>query len=174
MEYLYFTFNGISSSKFNTFIINNGEDLSFPSQPGFDNKIVSPLFQGASYLAGVDIKDRTFSIQCWTQELNTGMFNQLIKWLNVESQGDLIFDFNPNFKYRAKIQSISDFTHLPSEIEDTLNFQFSMSFTTIEDSAATSILSYSNITGDNFDGFPIGVSGGADVIYLYNFYNSPL
>lgn len=172
-DYLYFNFNGVSSEKYNIYIMNNGEDLSFPSRPTFDNKIVSPLFQGASYLGGVDKKDRVFNFNCWVFSINSFQVSEINRWLNIDTVGELILDYNPNFKYKVKIASISDFKHMAINDDNTSNYEFSITFTTIQDSAAISTVTYNSVTGTNGDGFPIGVVGGATIAYFFNFYTLP-
>lgn len=145
MNYFYFSFDGISSKNYNLVVQNKGEDLNYPSQPNFENQIVSPLYQNTSYLAGVNKKERVFTFNCWADSLTLEKTRSLISWLSVDKIGDLVLDYNPNFHYRVKIQSISDFNHLPVNEDGTGNYGFTLSFITIEDFAA---ISNQNVTFD--------------------------
>lgn len=183
MEYTYFTFDGITSSTYNLVIQNSGEDLSYPSQPEFENQITSPLYQGTSYLTGVNKKDRTFTFNCWTDSLSRKQVIDLQRWLNVDKIGYLILDYNTNFQYRVKLSNISAFKHLAVNEDSTVNYEFELSFITIGDPAAISIVAYNSATNGatNVDGFVIGNTAANTAInsasytdlYLYNFYTQP-
>lgn len=173
MTYLHFTFDGISSKDYNLIIQNKGEDLIFPSQPPFENQLVSPLYQGTSYLAGVYQKPRVFTFNCWVDSISLKQTRELINWLKVDKIGHLLLDYNPFFKYEVKVNSIGDFKHFAVNPDETNNYEFSLSFITLEDYAAQSIDSYSDITGNNPDGFSRGYTSGAYDTYFYNTYNLP-
>lgn len=179
MEYLHFTFDGISSSKYNLIIQNNGEDLSFPSQPGFDNQLVSPLYQGTNFLAGVNKKERVFNFNCWVDSITRKQLIDMQKWLSVDKTAYLVLDYNPNFKYKVKLSSISDLKHMAINADQTTsNYEFSLGFITVGEFAAISNIAYTSAaTGETGpDGFERGfttVNGGTKDVYFYNFYNLP-
>lgn len=173
MEYLYFTFDGISSEIYNIIIQNKGEDLSYPSQPNFENQLVSPLYQGTNYLAGVNTSARIFDFNCWAHALTRRQIIDLQNWLSKDKIGYLVLDYNPNFKYKVKINNITPFKHVPFNEDDTVNYEFVVSFITIDDFAAISQANYNTTLGVNSDGFEIGYTGGTNEIFLYNFYNLP-
>ena len=162
MEYLYFNFDGKSSSEFNLLIQNKGEDLSFPSQASFENQIASPLYQGTSYLLGVNKKDRVFNFSCWVDSITTLKMRELLNWLSIDKVGNLILDYNPNFSYRVKISSMGDIKHLAVNNDGTSNYEFQLSFITVGDFAAksnniyTRLTSLGNDNGLNPDGLPRG------------------
>lgn len=172
MEYKYFTFDGISSEKYNLLIQNKGEDLLFPSQASFENQMVSPLYQGTSYLVGVNKKDRIFNFNCWVDSISVAKTREMLNWLSVNKKGFLELDYNENFRYKVKIAAIGDFKHLPINADNTNNYEFSLSFTTIDDFAAQSKDSYTNISGNNPDGFLRGSISNYDT-FFYNTYNLP-
>lgn len=172
MEYKYFIFDGISSDKFNLTIQNNGEDLMFPSQANFENQIVSPLYQGTSYLAGVNKKDREFKLNCWVDSLTIARTREMLNWLSVNKISYLSLDYNPNFQYQVKLSSISDFKHFAINNGNTSNYEFTLSFTTIGEFAAESKTTYTDVSGLNDDGFSKGWVSGND-IYFCNMYNLP-
>lgn len=174
MDYMHFTFDGLSSKYFNLIVQNNGQDLSYPSQPSFDNQIVSPLYQGASYLAGVNKKDRVFNFNCWIDSISMKTLREIQNWLSLDKTGYLILDYNTNFKYKVKISSFSDLKHFAINQDGTSNYEFSLSFITIGDFAATSNNKYSSLNGNNPDGFLRGVEDlDNNILYFYNTYNLP-
>lgn len=136
MEYTYFTFDGVSSKKYNLIIENGGEDLTFPSQPDFDNQITSPLYQDTSYLMGVNKKDRSFNLKCWIDRADRGTINAIIDWLSVDKIGDLVFDYNPNFKYKVKVKNLSDFMHFAVN-EDAILRSYTESYQLLVDNKIT-------------------------------------
>ena len=142
MEYIYFEFDNISSRTYNVIIQNAGEDLSFPSQAAFENQIIAPLYQNTSFLGGVQKKDREFKFNCFANNLNLDLVRAMLHWLSVDKIAYLILDYNPNFKYQVKIQSISDLKHLAYNDDGTSNYDFTISFTTIGENSSLSIDKY--------------------------------
>lgn len=145
MDILYFTFNGVSSENYNMMIQNTGEDLAFPSQPNFENVTISPKYQGVSYNVGTDYKARSFSFNCWVDSLREGEIHSLLTWLETDKVGELILSYNPDYYYEVKISSITDFKHFLHYSEDGTNYynyEFSITFETVGDFAAISILDY--------------------------------
>lgn len=172
MEYLHFTFDGISSQTYSLLIQNKGEDLSHPSQPTFENQIVSPLYQGTSYLAGVNKKDRVFSFNCWANALTLEQSRSMLNWLSVYKVGKLSLDYNPDFFYNVKISTISDFKHMPINNDNTVNYEFTITFTTLEEIAAQSNTLFTTVNTLGPNGLLCGLEIGED-IYFYNTYSLP-
>lgn len=172
MDYMHFTFDGISSEYFNLLVQNNGQDLSYPSRPDFSNEIASPLYQGTSYLAGVNISDREFTFSCWADSLVEQQVRDMSNWLNVNKIGYLVLDYNPNFKYKVKISDIDLFKHYAINADGTKNYEFIIKFVTIGDPAAISFNTYSSVAGYSPNGFLRGYTSGGDY-YFYNTYNLP-
>lgn len=179
IKYLYFTFDGVSSSRFNLIVQNQGEDLIFPSQPTFENQIITPLYQGATYLAGVQTKDRVFTFSCWVDSITTETVREMLNWLSVNKTGLLSLDYNPNFAYNVKVSNLSDLKHMDLNNDGTGNYEFSLSFITIGNGQAESIYEYNlnetdlikNIVGPNFDnGGPIAFHYN-DKFKLLNYYS---
>ena len=173
MKYSYFTFDDISSEKYNLIIQNKGEDLSYPSQPNFENQVVSPLYQGTSYLAGINKKERIFNFNCWADSLTYLSLKEMLNWLSVNKISKLVLDYNPDFFYNVKIASISDFRHMAINMDETANYEFTISFVTVEDFAAQSLNSYTSVSGVGSNGLPLGTIIGND-IYFYNTYSLPM
>lgn len=182
MEYLYFTFDNISSRKYNLIIQNQGQDLSFPSQPNFENQIISPLYQGTSYLAGINKKERIFNFKCWANSLSLENSRSMLKWLSVDKIGYLILDYNPNFKYKVKINSISDLIHIPVNDDGTINYEFTLSFVTIGDFNSLSVDEYNiNNTDLSFDKIGLNFDNGGpiafkdnNIVKFLNYYSEPI
>lgn len=173
MDILYFTFNGVSSEHYNMMIQNTGEDLVFPSQPNFENITISPKYQGVSYNVGTDYKARSFSFNCWIDSLREGEIHSLLTWLETDKVGELVLSYNSDYYYEVKIASITDFKHFLRYSEDGTNYynyEFSITFETVGDFAAISILDYPAVseTG-NFKSLEV-INGAS---YLYNWGTLP-
>lgn len=189
MDYFYFQFDNISSRNYNLVIQNKGEDLNFPSQPNFENQLVSPLYQNTNYLAGVNLKERTFNFNCWVDSITLEKTRELVNWLSVDKIGYLVLDYNPNFKYKVKVANISDFKHFPINADGTTNYEFTVSFISIEDFAAISNQTLVFDTNNYISETPIGINndnGGPvtfnDLNYqtmlpefkILNYYSQPI
>lgn len=186
MDYIYFTFNGVSSSRFNLMVQNKGEDLLFPSQPGFDNQIIAPIYQGATYLAGVNKKERVFNFNCWIDSISIDLVRELLVWLSVNKTGILQIGYNPNFQYKVKVNSISDFKHMAINGNSaTANYEFTVSFVTIGNPSSESEVTYSlnnynlktvpSVTGPNYDnGCPVGFVAADGKFKILNYYSESL
>ena len=55
-EFLYFTFNGVHSSKFGVFYTNSAGGFSYPLVPTFTQNFVRPMYQGVTYHLGTDMQ----------------------------------------------------------------------------------------------------------------------
>lgn len=165
MNYLHFTFDGISSSKFNLFYTNQGEDLTFPFIPSFTDSIVKPMYQKTSYLAGVDLGDKKFNFKCWLDNASQDTLNNIRQWLDTEKVSTLMLDHEPNFVYNVKITGISDFTHYAWS-ESGVSFSFDITFTTLQTPYAISKETYTK-GGVTPLGLPVEV--GTTNVFL-NYY----
>ena len=169
-KYLYFTFNNINSSTYNCFYINNGEDLVFPVFPQFSDQKSSPLFQQHSYYLGTSIEDKTFSLECACDNITIKTFRQLQKWLNIETIGELKFDWLANFHYNVKVSNFSNITILPQytnvSLAENIPFSctFTVEFTTIEDYAAISDTKYEFDTLYGFNGEHLDLMNGEELV----------
>lgn len=170
MELLYFTFDGVSSEQYNLLIQNRGADLSFPSQSEFENITISPKYQNTSFDVGTNYKDRSFVFNCWIDSITEAKLQSLMNWLSVEKKGKLILDYNPDFHYNVKITGISDFKHFHLNDNDTSNYEFTLTFTTVGDSAAISNLEFPTVDND----FPQVYTLDNLTLYIYNWYDLPL
>lgn len=142
-RYLYFTFNGIESSRYRCFYENSGEDLSFPAFPSFSNNITAPLYQTHSYFLGTSISNKVFNLRCAAEELTMNEFKQLQRWLDIETIGTLKFDFMPYYHYIVKVESFSNVLFMPLDpYERVFHIEFDLAFTTVEDAAAISDFLY--------------------------------
>lgn len=163
-KFIQFTFNGISSSRFNVIYTNNGGDLSFPAVPSFSNETVTPIFQKRSYLLGTNIEQRQFQFKCWASDLTLAQYREMLKWLDIETVGPLQLDFNSDYYFNVKVASISDPIMYPREVVEEkqmtilggdpvsytsntiyYNLEFTITFETVNDFAAISIDTYSFI-----------------------------
>ena len=141
-KYLYFTFDGINSSYYNCFYINNGEDLSFPAFPQFSDNTSSPLFQQHTYYLGTSINNRTFTFNCACDLLDIQDFKKIQTWLAIDKISTLKLDFLELYHFNVKVSSLSNILFLPQS-NNKFYCTFTVDFTTIEDYAAISDKQYS-------------------------------
>lgn len=144
-RYLGFTYNGktinmTAEADFFGFIENEGNELLFFNTSDFSNEFVIPQFSDRTFYTGNTKSNRTFNLKIQLDELTLHKYREFLELLNPDSVGTLIFDYNPNYGYDVKVQSIS-----PSEFhvlkrnnnnEDFYYVDMSVDFITTEDYAA--------------------------------------
>ena len=144
-RYLGFTYNGktmnmTAEADFFGFIENEGNELSFFNTPDFSNEFVVPQFGERTFYTGNTKSNRTFNLKIQLDKLTLYKYREFLEWLNLDSKGTLIFDYNPNYGYDVKVQSISPsefhVTKRKSHNEDFYYVDMSVDFVTTEDYAA--------------------------------------
>ncbi len=140
-NYKSFTYKGISlSTSFNGFIINEGNDLIFFNPSQFSHEFTTPQFGNQSYFMGTNKENREFNFPILLQAQTLLEYKNFLRWLNPTSEGMLSFDYNNNFGYNVKVNSISEakFTVNKDCIgELTYNIELEIGFITKNDWAAT-------------------------------------
>ena len=173
-NYLGFTFNGetigiIGTEDYNGFIVNSGEDLKFSSAPGFSNEFASPALGDHSIYTGTTVDSRVFNFKIALKENTYAEFQSVLKWLGTREEGYLIFDYNPDFGYMVKVNSISEATYVV-QYDDKYNIEFDVEFITTGDWAAyeleTSTALYTYTLGANID--TTGVTKSFIVDYTFS------
>lgn len=143
-ELLTFEFDGIDSSKYNMFILSDGDDITLPSAPSFSDQVASPFYQNISYYLGTSLQQKTFTFNCVVVDTSISKIKEMLEWLNVEKQAKFTINLgiNRNFFSTVKVSSLSEFSMLSFYEEDILNIRnnkynvkVSISFTTIGDFA---------------------------------------
>ena len=144
-RYLGFTYNGktmnmTAEADFFGFIENDGNELSFFNTPDFSNEFVVPEFSERTIYTGNTKSNRRFNLKIQLEKLTLHKYREFLEWLNLDSQGTLVFDYNPNYGYDVKVQSISPsefhVTKRKNHNEDFYYVDMAVEFITVRDFAA--------------------------------------
>jgi len=183
-RYLGFTYNGksmnmTSEADFFGFIENDGNELSFFNTPEFNNEFVIPQFGEKTIYTGNTKSNRTFNLKIQLDKITLHKYREFLEWLNPDSQGTLIFDYNPNYGYDVKLQSISqsEFHVLKkaNHNEDFYYIDLAIDFVTTRDYAARWIEEDiffpggSLIESEFYEDFIEEVD--TDIYKIYNYHN---
>jgi hypothetical protein len=108
-DYMYFTFNGVHSSKYNLFIQNDTEDLKLNISTGAKLEFTSPKYQTGQYLLGATHPQRELpQLKLVANNLTRAQCLEIAKWLKPGTQGAFKFDYAPDWEYDAVVSSISE------------------------------------------------------------------
>lgn len=122
------------------FIINDGEDLKFSNSPSFSNEFVIPPYGGKTYYLGTTEENRTVSFKVMLLDTTLYNYKKVIGLLGSRTSGILSFDYDSNYGYEVKLDSISDGVYTVSENceagYELYNVEFEISFITLYDWAA--------------------------------------
>lgn len=141
-KYISFKYKGVSSLDYNAYIVNEGSDLRFSNAPSFNNEFAFPKFGSSNILLGVNKESRTINLRLVLVKVDIKKYKGFLRWLNIESSGDLQFGYNLNYAYNVKVSSISDGTfYVIKDIDCDLNnplynVELDISFVTVGDYAA--------------------------------------
>ena len=78
-KFLTFTFDGVNSSKYNVYVVNEGDSISLPSSPSFTDQIASPSYQNTTYYLGTNISTKTFTLNCIAKDVTMQMYQEMIR-----------------------------------------------------------------------------------------------
>lgn len=144
-NYIGFTYNGKrlgfdDGSDFSGFIINSSDDLRFYNAPNFSNSFTEIPFGERTYFTGVTKTNKTFNFNIQLDKILLSEYRDFLEWLNPDSSGKLIFDYNPNYCYEVKLNSITEgqfqVVKNSTHNEDFYYVSLSLSFITLHDFAA--------------------------------------
>lgn len=144
-RYLGFTYNEktmnmTAEADFFGFIENEGSELSFFNTPDFSNEFIIPQFGERTIYTGNTKSNRVFNLKIQLEKLTLYRYREFLEWLNLDSQGTLIFDYSPNYGYDVKVQSISPsefhVTRRSNHNEDFYYVDMTVEFVTVRDFAA--------------------------------------
>ena len=145
-KYLGFTYrnkklNMTESADFKGFIENSGNELSFFNTPDFSNEFVSPQFGERTYYLGNTKTNRIFSLKVQLDKITLKEYKEFLRWLDLDSKGLLIFDYNEKFGYDVKVNAISnsEFHVIPDceeEEEEKYYIDLTIEFITTKDFAS--------------------------------------
>lgn len=150
-KYIGFEYNGIKvnmepTADIKGFILNEGEDLKFPSLPSFNNEFAFPKFGEVSYFLGTTKENRTIGFTVALHEITIQQYRNFLSQLssnNPSYSNILKFDYNEYFGYKVKLNSISEGKFLVSRTcsingipTDLYHIELDLEFVTYNDWAA--------------------------------------
>ena len=111
-NYIGFKFNGIEvkpdASIYKGFIINDGEDLKFYNLPSFSSEYVTPQFGRKSYLLGTTEEQKVIGFRIMLTSITLANYKKFLRAINPRAKGVLVFDYNENYGYDAKLSAVSE------------------------------------------------------------------
>lgn len=128
------------------FIINEEIDLRFFGVPGFMNERIEPLYGNSSYYTGTTISHKEIPLNLAFKEITLAQYKDILRLFDPKKQGMLIFDFNPDFGFNVKPESIEEGNFQvvyndqcvegQEDNPDLYNLELTVVFTTVNDWAA--------------------------------------
>lgn len=110
--YMYFSFNGVHSSKYNLFMQNNKNDLKIENNLGAKSSFVSAAFQEGTYYTGTQRTQKTFKRKCAAEGLTLSQYKEMMTWLKFGATGFLVFDSNPYWGWDVVLTDITDASYM--------------------------------------------------------------
>lgn len=126
--YMFFTFNGIHSAKYNL-LIENKNDLKIENSIGASSEFTSAMFQEGTYYLGTKRTQKTFKRKCAAEGITLSQYKQMMLWLTPGTTGFLTFDFNPWWGWEVVLDTVGDATFM--DRNDKLLVEFELTFKTI-------------------------------------------
>lgn len=135
-DYMFFTFNGVHSSKYNLFVVNNGDGYEWITDTGASAQFESPQYQGYSYYLGTSRTQKTIPFNLIAEGLTQNEMKEMLLWLEEGNTGLLFTDWNIDWGYDVVISKVSN----PKMLINSNNsvIEFSIEFTTIGEFRARS------------------------------------
>lgn len=188
-KYLGFSYRGIrlgmdSDARFKGFIENSGEDLIFNNSPEFNNEFATVPFGDQTFYLGNSKTNRTFDFRVNLVEINLNDYRKFLSWLDLDSKGTLFFDYNENYGFDVKVNSIGSGQYVVvtkcDNNSDLYNVGIDLSFITTGDWAARWVkeeVFWTENEGenliDNEDGTPFLTFNSGSSITFTNKHNLP-
>lgn len=143
-SYLGFSYNGKTlnmkpGADFTGFIENSGNDLQFFNTPDFTNEFVNTQFGEKTFYTGNTKTNRRLEFDIQLDKITLEKYKEFLEWLNLDDTGFLVLDYNSNYGFEVKIDSISNSEfHVTREdnCDDKYYVNLTISFITITDFAA--------------------------------------
>lgn len=141
-NYIGFKFNGIEvkpdASIYKGFIINDGEDLKFYNLPSFSSEYVTPQFGRKSYLLGTTEEQKVIGFRVMLTSITLANYKKFLRAINPRAKGVLVFDYNENYGYDAKLSAVSEGTFTvvrdcDENQADLYNVELELEFVTVGD-----------------------------------------
>lgn len=136
-KYLSFKFGDkhLNDSTWNGFISREDLNIDIPSAPEFDDEYSDSGFGSTNYFLGTNISQRTFNFHIVLNPITLTNYRKFLNWLSVDAVGDLVLDFNTDWKYLVKVSEIGETSIIPVA-DNKYIVELDVSFTTIYDWAA--------------------------------------
>lgn len=130
-RYTQFRFNGVHSSAYNLFYVNNDGGLRYPFSPSFSQNTIRPMYQGRTFYLGTDVGEQVFKFTFAAEKLTNAERRAIFDWLDIGKPSYITFDAFPNYKQRVVITSIGEGAIYPREwrnglIENIVEFSIEM------------------------------------------------
>jgi len=143
-NYLGFTYRGKTlgmkeNADFTGFIENSGSDLQFFNTPDFTNEFVEMQFGERTFYRGNTKSNRSFDLNLQLDKITLTEYKEFLEWLNLDDKGFLVFDYNPDYGFEVKVNSISNSEfHVMKEenCDDKYYINLSIGFITVNDFAS--------------------------------------
>ena len=141
-NYIGFKFNGIEvkpdASIYKGFIVNDGEDLKFYNLPSFSSEYVTPQFGRKSYLLGTTEEQKVIGFRIMLTSITLANYKKFLRAINPRAKGVLVFDYNENYGYDAKLSAVSEGTFTvvrdcDENQADLYNVELELEFVTVGD-----------------------------------------
>ena len=123
---------------YNGFLVNGGEDLKFFNASNFNHEFVTPQFGNKSYFLGTTRENREFNFNIALSAVTLAQYRNFLAWLNPREEGELVFDYDENYSYDVKVNSISEATFyvVHPTVSERYNIEIQVGFITKNDWAA--------------------------------------
>lgn len=108
-EYMYFTFNGVHSSKYHLFI-QNTKELTIENTVGAASEYSNAMLQEGTYYLGTSRKQKTFKRKCAAQLSTMDEYKNMMKWLSTGATGELVFDSDQYWGWTVVLDTVGDAT----------------------------------------------------------------
>lgn len=152
-KYMYFTWRGISSSKYNCFIVNDKHSLQFVNAPSFSNNYADAMYQNKSYFLGTSVQRKTLTFKVACDRITLDEYREFLSWLNIYSIGFLQLDYEDWYGYNVKLSALTESEKYPLyECEGkmvymvvlTLTFETTDDFYAVHKYQTTGFITYNN------------------------------
>lgn len=140
-KYIGFSYNGKSlglhqDADFRGFIvIEEGEGLSFGAPTEFDNEFAERPYGEGSIYTGRSKSVRRWALKIMLKDVMLNTYRRVLSWLNSEDTGILAFDFNSNYGYDVKVDSVGEAQYWVSpncgSNEDLYYIEFEVEFVSV-------------------------------------------
>lgn len=127
-DYMYFTFAGVNSKKYNLFITNS-KGFTKVVTAGASVQTEAPDYQNMAYYLGTTKSQKSIKIDVATQGLDYDSYKEMIHWLAEGNTGFLYLDTDIDWGWDVVISKLGDATYNPSCCGDV--YEFNIQFDTI-------------------------------------------